>query len=62
MWYVRLVDVGDNLESGLNAILFHLPSIDCGHIVLSLESQDVECVLAGQADQLTAVGPVNLLM
>ena len=57
-----LVDISDNLKSGFNSILFDLTVLNSLEILLSGESQDVEGVLAGKCDELSALRPVNLFM
>lgn len=55
-----LVDVGDDLESGLDTIVVDLAGVGSLDVVLAREAEDVVGVLARQADELAAVGPVHL--
>jgi hypothetical protein len=60
MDHSRLVDIGDDLEGSLDAIVLHLASLDGRDVVFTRESQNVEGVLASNRDELAAVGPEDL--
>lgn len=57
---VLFVDIGDDLECGLDTIVFNLSVLDGLNEGLAGEAKDVERVVASQSDQLAAVRPVNL--
>lgn len=52
---LRLVDVNDNLERRLNTVVLNLAVLKGLNIGLSREPQDVECVVACQCKQLSAL-------
>ena len=57
----RFADIGDQLESGVNAIFFNLALLESLLVSLARESQNVTAILAGNSNKLATLRPVNLL-
>lgn len=57
---IPLVDVSDNLEGGLDAILISLACLESSLVLLAREAEDVECVFTSKSNKLTAFRPVYL--
>lgn len=57
----RLANISDNFESSLHAIFIDLTGLDGFDIVFPGESQNVECILAGNGNKLAVLGPVDVL-
>lgn len=49
-----LIDIGDDLESGLNAILVNLTILESSLVLLAREAKDVESILASKGNKLAA--------
>ena len=49
-----LIDIGDDLESGLNAILVDLTILESSLVLLAREAKDVESILASKGNKLAA--------
>ncbi len=58
--YIPFIDIRDDLEGSLDAIILDLASLNCSNKVLARKPQDVECVFAGKRDQFPALRPVDL--
>jgi hypothetical protein len=54
-----LVDVANNLESSLGAVLVNFAVLNCLKISLSRVAQNVECVISGKCDKLATLRPEN---
>lgn len=55
-----LVDVRDDLKSGLDTIFVNLVGLDTLDVSLAREAQDVEGVFACEGDQFATIRPVHL--
>jgi hypothetical protein len=57
-----LVDVGNDLEGGLDPVLVDIAILDSFDVCLAAEAKDVEGILAGEGDEFARLGPVDLIL